>query len=336
MHAWRTRWQAWWLARHPRTDTLALTHRNLYILPTASGWLFALLLACLLLASINYQLNLGHLLTFALAGAGAVGLHATHATLRGLTLTAREGEPGFVGGTIDIEITLHDGPPIAGWRRPVRFGRHGLGLRWHDSDDVVWTDVADGASTVVRLGRRPVQRGVQTLPPLQIASRFPLGLFRAWAVWRIALQPLAWPEPEDDAPTLPARSATDGDAPSAVRHAAGLREPGDDDGVRPWRREDRLNQVLWKLSARQLAAGGGLLVRDPAPPPQQQELHLDGTRLRDLDPEARLRRLTAWVLAADRDGLRYRLSLPGLRLDAGDGSGQRRRCLDALATWEAP
>ena len=42
VHDWRE-------ARQPRTDRLALTQRNLYILPTASGWLFALLLLALLL-----------------------------------------------------------------------------------------------------------------------------------------------------------------------------------------------------------------------------------------------------------------------------------------------
>ena len=40
----------------------------------------------LLLASINYQLNLGYLLTFLLAGSGVVAMHVTHGTLRGLTL----------------------------------------------------------------------------------------------------------------------------------------------------------------------------------------------------------------------------------------------------------
>jgi hypothetical protein len=43
----------------------------------------------MLLASINYQLNLGYALTFLLAGAGLVSMHLTHGTLRGLTLHLR-------------------------------------------------------------------------------------------------------------------------------------------------------------------------------------------------------------------------------------------------------
>ena len=40
----------------------------------------------MLLAAINYQLNLGYVLTFLLAGSALVGMHVAHATLRGLTL----------------------------------------------------------------------------------------------------------------------------------------------------------------------------------------------------------------------------------------------------------
>jgi hypothetical protein len=47
-------------SRLPRTDNPALTQGNVYILPTPAGWMFALTLVVLLLASVNYQLNLGY------------------------------------------------------------------------------------------------------------------------------------------------------------------------------------------------------------------------------------------------------------------------------------
>ena len=70
--AWRRRVKGWWEARLPRADTHELTQRNVYILPTRAGFMFALTLLTLLLASINYQLNLGYVLTFLLAGSGVV------------------------------------------------------------------------------------------------------------------------------------------------------------------------------------------------------------------------------------------------------------------------
>ena len=90
--AWvRQRFRRWLQQRLPRTDTLLLTQRNVYILPTRAGLMFAFTLLVLLLASINYQLNLGYVLTFLLAGSGVVSMHLTHNTLRGLTLHLKPG-----------------------------------------------------------------------------------------------------------------------------------------------------------------------------------------------------------------------------------------------------
>jgi hypothetical protein len=65
------------------TDTWTLGQRNIYILPTVSRLAFALTLVVMLLASINYQLNLGYVLTFLLAGAALVSMHLTHGTCAG-------------------------------------------------------------------------------------------------------------------------------------------------------------------------------------------------------------------------------------------------------------
>src|SRR6218665_1480705 len=82
----RRRFQRWWQERLPFCDSLLLTQRNVYILPTGAGWMLALTLLVLLIASINFQLNLGYLLTFLLAGSAVVGMHVCHANLRGITL----------------------------------------------------------------------------------------------------------------------------------------------------------------------------------------------------------------------------------------------------------
>ena len=100
----RRRLRTWWLARHARTDTWTLTQRNIYILPTRAGLAFALTLLMMLLASINYQLNLGYLLTFLLAGSGAVSMHLTHGTLRGLTLHLRPVASVFAGEPARLKL----------------------------------------------------------------------------------------------------------------------------------------------------------------------------------------------------------------------------------------
>ncbi len=115
------RLHAWWRSRLAPTDTHQLTQRNIYILPTRAGLMFALTLLTLLLASINYQLNLGHVLTFLLAGSGVVSLQLTHNTLRGLRLHLKPVAAVFAGASAQIEVVL-TAPASA--RQP----RHGIGV----------------------------------------------------------------------------------------------------------------------------------------------------------------------------------------------------------------
>jgi uncharacterized protein (DUF58 family) len=104
------------------------------------------------------------------------------------------------------------------------------------------------------------------------------------------------------------------------------------DGVRAWRRGDTLRQVVWKKVAR----SGEMVSRQTAGSGRQQ-LCLDWAAAappgRGNDVEARLSRLAAWVLLAEREGLNYSLRLPGRELPTGHGDAQRRAALDMLALW---
>jgi hypothetical protein len=50
----------------------------------------------------------------------------------------------------------------------------------------------------------------------------------------------------------------------------------------------------------------------------------------------RLSRLTAWVLAAERETRAFSLRLPGTELAHGQGAGHRRAALTALALFGQP
>jgi uncharacterized protein (DUF58 family) len=313
----RQRWRDWWLARHPRTDTWTLSQRNVYILPTKGGLVFALTLLVMLLASINYQLNLGYVLTFLLAGAGLVSIHLTHGTLRGLTLRLKPPAPVFAGEAAALEVVLSSPGGT----------RHGIGLHFHDGQHEqrnAWCDVPALGQASARLAIVPGSRGLHEVPALVVETRFPFGLFRAWSIWRPASAVLAWPAPEKPRPPLPAARTAGTDLRQARRGAG-----AELDGVRAWRRGDSLRQVVWKKAART----GELVSRETA---------AEGSHELDLDwhaaagaggADARLARLCAWVLEADREGLAYGLRLPGARHTPGRGDGHRRELLKALALW---
>jgi uncharacterized protein (DUF58 family) len=301
--------------------------------------LFGVVLLVLLLASINYQLSLGYALTFLLAGSALAGLHMTHATLRGLQMRLRTGGPAFAGGHAEVEITL-DNPGAA---------RHGIGLGWRTlgprerqrkaPDERAWTDVPARGTATVRLHLPLTARGWQLLPPIVAETRFPLGLFRAWTVWRPAARVLAWPRPEQPAPPLPAGgllSAPDEDSP-AQAHPPAPQAPSASqdlafDQLRPWRTGDALRQVAWKKAART-----GELVSREAEPLPGQALWLDETAARSAEGglEHRMSRLAAWVLAAEQSARPVGLRLGAQHWPPALGEGHRRALLDALGTWDA-
>ena len=317
--AWspRARFRQWWQARLPLTDTWVLGQRNIYILPTRAGLTFGATLVVMLLAAINYQLNLGYALTFLLAGAALVSMHQAHGNLRGLTLHLRPLASGFAGQATQMEVVLTS---------PSR-ERHGLGLRFEDrsrfGNASTWCDVPAGGQGSVQLSFEPPTRGWHPAPALVLETLFPFGLFRAWTVWRPAARALAWPQPEQPTPALPHSASRPGDEQTRHRVAG-----SEWDGVRPWRRGDTMRQVVWKKVAR-----SGELVSRETSGTGSRALWLDWAEAGTIDTELRLSRLTAWVLQADAEGLDCGLRLPGRELAPQHGEAHRRQALDLLGAW---
>ena len=192
----RSRIDGWFLSRRAPSDTLELTQRNVYIVPTRAGWTLAATLLVLLVASINYQLNLGYLLTFLLAGSVAVGMHVCHATLRGLALRMVPPEAQFAGAAAVLRVVLHNE------RRSVRYG---IGMAVRGSGQWAWTDVPAEGTATVEIAFQPERRGLHPVPPLTAETRFPLGTFRVWSVWPPAAQLLGYPTPITPPPMTPDR-----------------------------------------------------------------------------------------------------------------------------------
>ena len=313
----RSRITHWWQSRLPQLDSLQLTQRNVYILPTGAGWMLALTLLVLLIASINFQLNLGYLLTFLLAGSAVVAMHISHATLRGLNLHLKPPEPQFLGHSSLLEVQLTSS------RRSPRFG---IGVAVHGSGQWAFCDLPAQGSASVQVAFIAPRRGLHPVPLLTAETRFPLGTFRVWALWRPAAQVLIYPTPEHPTPPLPPGEASAGSTASSASQGS-----GDFDGVRAYRRGDPLKLVIWKKAAQAFARGSDNLVSRDAEHLQRSQLWLSPERTGLQAPEARLSRLTAWVLEAERLGLDYGLRLPGQEIAPDHGAAQRQRCLQALA-----
>ena len=313
----RGRWRSWWdLRRQPR-ESQTLTQRNIYIVPSRAGLAFCLTLLLLLVVSINYQLSLGFALTFLLAGSAAASMQMTHGSLRGLTLHLKPLVPAFDGEAAVLEMVV------------TNPGRSRLGLGFGLDLDarpipLAYAEIGAEGQTVVHLSWLAPGRGLHGLPLVRVESRYPFGLFRAWTIWRPAGQQWVYPRLESPTPPWPQAEAAQGDDKPAARTGTGT----EFEGVRAYRRGDTLRQVVWKKAART----GEMISRETAGA-VQRELRLHWSQAQGLEPEARLSRLAAWVVAADAAGHNWGLTLPGVELEPANGSAQRHAALQALAQW---
>lgn len=335
--ALRQRWSAWWEARLPRQDQIRLTQRNLYILPTRAGWSFAVVAMVLLLASINEQINLGYALAFLLGGAGMAALYQTHGNLQGVNLRLLSLHSVHAGQVLRLAVALNN--------QHRRLGRFGLQIgadvrslprELAAASTPQHIDLAAGSEGSVEVDVPTVQRGWLTLPRLTIETRYPLGLFRAWAFWRPQSRVLVWPALDPKAPPLPDLAGHDSREPQPATLARDADMP---EGLRDYRRGDPLRWVAWKKSSRTLATGGSLVSREPAGgrTPDRWLDYEFSPGLQGLDAEARLSRLASWLLEAEqeaaRNGPAYGLRLPGQSQACGSGAHHLRQCMDTLATW---
>jgi len=319
----------WIAGRHgPESGDVLLDRRRVYILPTTPGLVFGAAILVLLIGSINYDLQLGYVLTFLVTSMAIVGMHTTHSNLAQLVLRGIRAEPVFAGDVAIFEVTATN--PTTVDRFALRFAfidpstaprRFPLLMRHPRTALTVSTEVAARGDRSIGVPLPAPHRGRLPAPRIVIESRFPFGLWRAWAYLTPALSAMVYPKPETDAPPLPLTGTGGGDG-------YGLASSGDDfAGVRPYSPGDPQKMIAWRLAARSdelsvkqfEAQGGG-------------ELLLDFESLpRNLDVEQKLSRLTRWVLDADAAHARYGLRLPGSMVSAGSGPQHREKCLTALA-----
>ena len=319
-HGWQETWRHWLARRHPASDQQQLSQRTIYVLPTAAGWFLALTVLLLLLASINFQLNLGYLLTFWLLAAACASVGVAYRNLQGLQIRLDPLPPSFAHQPVQVPLTLS----TSGTRL-----RYAIGLAFlphSPKAGLAFSDVAD--STPTSLGFTPGTRGWQRLPRVLLQSHYPLGIFRLWSYWQPKSRLLVYPAPETPCPPLPVAYAPTASTGTTSPHH-GQETP---DSVRPYQRGDRLRDIVWKKSAQTLASHNGDLIVRSYQAPTAQWLWLDVQATGVLGREAQIARLTAWVLHAHEQRSRWGLLLPsGTRIPPGSGTAHLQHCLHALA-----
>lgn len=304
-----------WLFRlsGPEPGPIVLPQRRVFILPSKAGLAFAASLLLMLLASINYSLSLGFLVTFLLAGLGIVAILRAFRNLLGLSIRPGKADPVFAGQEALFSVLLEnerDEP------------RYAIEANLPGGPDI-WNDLPPRQTVQTILGKPATQRGWLPLGRVTVATGYPLGLARAWSHVEPELRCLVFPRPEENPPPLPWATGGAGQGSQSGE--------GSEDflGLRPYHPPDSPRRIAWKS----LAPDGGMLTKQFAGS-DGRVLWLDWRALPEtLDTEARLSRLTAWLVQARAGGMACGLSLPGFDAPPLADDSHFQRCLEALALW---
>jgi uncharacterized protein (DUF58 family) len=310
------RWERWLDRRCPPAREVRLQQRNVYIMPSAQGYVFLALLLALLIAGINYENNLVFALAFLLGGLFVVAVLHTYANLAGLAVSGLSPAPVFAGEPASFGLLFRD---VA--RRP----HDAVEACWRNADPVEARVPPDGEDSVV-LHLPALRRGWFRPGRIRLRSHYPLGLLRAWSWVDVDLACLVYPRPASHGlPPAAAGAGADG-APVA--------DPGAEDfsGFRRYVAGDPLRHVAWRT----LAKGQPLQTREYLAF-ADRSVWLSWEQTADAGGvEERLSLLCRWVLELHRLQAPFGLVLPGARIEPGQGDAHREQSLAALALFGTP
>jgi uncharacterized protein (DUF58 family) len=290
-----------------------LDKKRLKIRPTRYGMVFILLLLGMFAGSVNYNNNLGFLLTFLLGSIAFVSIAQTYKNITGIRIFAGKTRPVFAGEEAAFEFVAED----------TGVNRFSIGFVLSGGDSAI-LDIMRGSANRIDVKVPASSRGLLRPWPMTVYTEYPLGLFRVHSQIEPDLECIVYPKPEIGTVKTTAEK-------SGAEMDGGLTGSGTDDfqGLKGYRPGDPLQRISWKASSR----GRGLFTKD-FNGLYGASFYLDWHRLKGLDSERRLSILCHAVLKANLKHLNFGLILPGKKIEPGSGEIHKNRCLKTLALFD--
>ncbi|MCP0914462.1 MULTISPECIES: hypothetical protein [Legionella] len=288
-----------------------LTTRTLYILPSAFGCGYGLVVLTIAIGAINYQLNLAFLLAFLLIVLGILGMWASHQNLKGLLVQClpindtEQGQPATINLLVKGENAVH-------FSLILQFPR--------EESHYIENIPKEGLQITLPLST--AKRGVFFLPQIKIYSYAPLGIFRVWGylnfqmeyyVYPKPISPGYWPEKNLDFPHGSAEQLGDEDL-FELKPAAN-----------PWMQAGR---IAWKISAR---SQGWYLKTMTSTVGENWMFRMQEASSTNV--EKSLQQLSYWLQTAEEQGQSYGLEIKDTCTEISQGAHHLQYCLRLLAAY---
>ena len=308
-------WQQWFRVAKSTQQFATLNPRQIYILPTRWGLLYAVMLIGLLIGSINYSLSLGFYITFLLASLGNIAMLHTWRNLLHLQVAIVKVDPVFAGDLAKVMVKVTDTKNRSRYSIAAKFQEKDIAGNPH-----IIKDVAANAAQLFPIPFITSKRGLNNLPLLHLYTEFPLSLLHAWAIVESPLQVLVYPAPNGLA--LSNELSLDAN----IQGSSQLNK-GDEDfnGHKNYQFGDSPSRIDWKASSRSIGMFTKLYSGTGS-----SALWLDWDSTAG-EYEARISRLTKWVVNAHAGQQSYGLKLPNTSLQPDHSESHYHQALTALA-----
>lgn len=305
-------WAQWFRKRSLHGNPQYLSEKNCYILPSAFGWAYAVVLLTLLSGAINYQISALFLMVFLLAVIGLTSAWEAHANLKDLSIQLISINDAQRGTPAQMILLL----------QPQRNKRFSMEFQIGPAG-VTTLDIIPPEGLQYILPIQTTERGCFSVPKLIVSSRFPFGIFRVWGYAYFDAQYYVYPEP------IPTNYW-----PAPVSHPNDKKHTvaGDDEYYdlkqveNPWS-QPRL--IAWKIAAK----GQGWYLKTQSGNEGDYWLF----KLSDVpneDLETQLQHLSYWLQTAELNQQFYGLQLGSEQTPLAQGPAHLQHCLRQLAVYQ--
>lgn len=297
-----------------KAESVTLTHRRIYILPTQRGLGFVILTGLLLLIAFIYNNNLVYMLAFLLFGIFFITILHSFKSLNALTLNINKPQPVFLGKAAEFILTVKN--QTVDFRHQLHFSGKNCQTCTENVNSFEQKDI---------LLLSPTQkRGWHFLETLTVSCEFPLGLFRVWSPLHFDVKTLVYPNPLESEIQLAEQLE------AGVQQNITKQKMGDDEffSLKPYQAGDSIKQIHWKSYAK----GMGLFNKQYSSE-SVADIWLDYDKTTAHTIEGRLSQLCFWVIESEKLGANYGFKLLDFILQPNHGKRHFTQCLDALALF---
>ncbi len=183
----KKRMNAWLTKRIPASQYHKLTSRNIFIFPTAFGFVYLAFVVLLFSLATNYQNNLIMLLSYLLASFFITVMMHSFYNFSQLAFSAQQKQSGFAQQNISFPLTVYS-----------KKKHYDLNFSLDNNQSTIAdTKVAQSliGETRVNLNYISAKRGKYALGRVTIFSEYSFGLFKSWTHLDFALSAIVYPKP---------------------------------------------------------------------------------------------------------------------------------------------